>query len=458
MAKELGRAIQAHGIRVLLPWLLHIIKGHKSAGTHQTRSLIHWLVKGFWAVTDQGLFATSNFVLNILLARWLSPQDYGAFAVMFAVFLFLGTLHTGLLTQPMLVFGSGKYKNRLSEYLGTLLGGHLSFAILSGFLLLLASLGLKLAGLSSLSMVLLDLTLAGPFILLLWLMRRACYMHLEPHLAASGGALYMALMLAGAYALYLLEWLTTGSALGVMGFSSLVVSLWLAVRLHVKRPPPFRRDSLSRAALVDHWRYGRWSVAQEATTWAPGNIYFLLLPLWGGLEASASLKALSNFVMPVSMGIVAFYSFLLPSLTQARGEARFGTLVRNSLVLFVFGSVLYWLLLGLFHDPLVAWLYGGQYREDAQLLWLLGSIPLAMSVQMILGATLQAFERPDQVFKGYAFSAILGLTLGVTLTFACGITGAAVGLVAYAAATAGAIAYLSSGLDTTSTEGERKHT
>jgi O-antigen/teichoic acid export membrane protein len=75
---------------------------------------------------------------------------------------------------------------------------------------------------------------------------------------------------------------------------------------------------------------------------------------------------------------------------------------------------------------------------------------------MILGATLQAFERPDQVFRGYAFSAILGLTLGVTLTFAWGITGAAVGLVAYAAATAGAIAHLSSGLNTTSTEGGRK--
>jgi hypothetical protein len=62
------------------------------------------------------------------------------------------------------------------------------------------------------------------------------------------------------------------------------------------------------------------------------------------------------------------------------------------------------------------------------------------------------------VFKGYAFSAILGLTLGVTLTFAWGITGAVVGLVAYAAATAGAIAYLSSGFDTTSIEGGRKHT
>jgi O-antigen/teichoic acid export membrane protein len=432
--------------------------GRNSPGSYQDRPLIRWLRKGFWAVADQGLFATSNFVLNILLARWLSPQDYGAFAAMFAVFLLLGALHTGLLTEPMLVFGSGRYKNRRSEYLGTLLGGHLGFAVLSGLLLLLASLGLALAGSSALSKVLLALTLAGPFILLLWMIRRACYIRLEPHLAASGGALYMVLMLAGAYALYLLEWLTAASALGVMGFSSLVVSLWLAVRLRIKRPPHFRRDKLPYAALVDHWRYGRWSVATQALTWAPGNIYFLLLPLWGGLEASASLKALSNFVMPASMAIAALSTLLLPSLTQARGEARFGTLVRYNTVLFVLGSLVYWLFLSLFDDSLVAWLYGGQYREDAQLLWILGLIPLAISVSSVLGAALRAFERPDQVFWAYAFSTILGLTLGVTLMIAWGVVGAAVGLVAYSAATAGAMAYLFSGLGATSTEVGRKHT
>jgi hypothetical protein len=82
-----------------------------------------WLEGGFWAILDQSLFAISNFALNLLLAHWLSPQDYGAFAAVFAVFLLIGTLHTGPLTEPMLVLGSGRYKNRLTEHLGTLLEG-----------------------------------------------------------------------------------------------------------------------------------------------------------------------------------------------------------------------------------------------------------------------------------------------------------------------------------------------
>jgi hypothetical protein len=72
--------------------------------------------------------------LNVLLARWLVPQDYGAFTVAFAVFLLIGTFHTALLTEPMLVFGPSRYEGRFSEYLGALLYGHLSFTALSSLL------------------------------------------------------------------------------------------------------------------------------------------------------------------------------------------------------------------------------------------------------------------------------------------------------------------------------------
>ena len=40
-----------------------------------------WVGKGSLAVLDQGLFAGSNFMLNVLLARWLAPADFGAFAL-----------------------------------------------------------------------------------------------------------------------------------------------------------------------------------------------------------------------------------------------------------------------------------------------------------------------------------------------------------------------------------------
>jgi O-antigen/teichoic acid export membrane protein len=390
------------------------------------KALSRWLTKGFWAVSDQGLFSLSNFAMSVLLARWLVPQDFGAFTVAFAVFLLMGTFHTALLTEPMLVFGPSRHEGRFSEYLGALMYGHLGFAVLSSLLLLLAGLGFAHSGQSEVSAALIALALSGPFILLLWLMRRACYACFEPHLATSGGVLYMALMLGGLYALYRLEWLSAASALEVMGFSSLAVSLWLYVRLRVDRPAS--RDSIVRGAFEDHWRYGRWSVATGMLLWIPAEAYYLLLPIWGGLEAGASMRALLNLIMPAVQAITALGVLLLPALAQARGQARFGSLVRLILVPFVLGPVLYWLLLGMLHQPLIVWIYGGRYAEHSDLLWIMGLTLIANGVIVVIGGSLRALERPDRVFFAYAISALVTATVGVGLTFLWGITGATVGL------------------------------
>jgi capsular polysaccharide biosynthesis protein/O-antigen/teichoic acid export membrane protein len=399
-------------------------KVHQTAEARRTGR--RWLTKGFWAVMDQGLFAMSNFVLNVLLARWLSPSDYGAFSVAFAVFLLIASLHTATLCEPMLVFGSGKYKSRLPEYLGILVYGNMGFAALGSLALLLASLCLALWGSSSLSGVLLALALVGPFVLLLWLMRRACYVRLDPRLAASGGAWYMALMLAGAYVLYRFEWLSAASALGVMGGSSLLASLWLAARLRMERPS-LRNNELLRDTLESHWRWGRWSTATQGLAWLPGNIYFLLLPIWGGLDAAAAFKALTNLLMPMLQANAALTSLLLPVLVRARENSTFGTHVRLALIPFVLAPTLYWILLGALHRPLVSWLYGGQYTEQASLLWLLGLVPIAASVRGVLAQSWKALERPEWLFWASALSGVVAVTLGLWCVYVWGIFGAGLG-------------------------------
>jgi O-antigen/teichoic acid export membrane protein len=395
------------------------------------------MAKGLWAVMDQGLFATSNFVLNIFLARWLTPADYGAFAMAFAIFLFVGSLHQATLLEPMLVFGPGRYKERLPEYLGVLIYGHLGFAAIGSLALLSVGLVFALWDSRALSLVMFALAAAGPFILLLWLMRRACYARLEPRLAASGGAWYMLLMLAGTFVLYQGEDLSAASAVGVMGISSLAVSLWLAVRLGVRRPP-LRGGKLLRECLEDHWRYGRWSVANQALNWIPMNIYYIVLPIWGGLGAGAAFKALMNLVMPMLQGVWALSILALPALVRARdrGQAVFDSQLRYALIPFVLCLALYWVVLGLFHYPLVSWLYGDRYTEYAGLLWILGLSPAFAAVKQIMGHSLRALERPDWLFLAYMLSAAVTLSVGTGLMYLWGIAGAGIGLLMSQAITA----------------------
>ena len=143
----------------------------------------------FWSVADQGLFAVSNFVLNLILARWLSAADYGAFSLAFTLFLLLGTVHTALVVEPLLVFGAGRYNANVGAYLRSVLNLHWVLAallslVLGALVFLWPSLRVQLGGTT------LALMFTAPLILFQWLARRACYIDLQPALAARAGGVY----------------------------------------------------------------------------------------------------------------------------------------------------------------------------------------------------------------------------------------------------------------------------
>jgi hypothetical protein len=393
-----------------------------------------WVAKGVWAVLDQGLFALSNFFVNVLLARWLTPQDYGAFTLAYSTFLFLATVHTALLAEPMVIFGAGKQRDRLPLYLGVLMQGHWLLAAAAGVMLAVAGAIFSLAGQRSIGLALLAIGAATPFILLLWLMRRCCYIRIEPHLAATGGVLYMAIMLAGSYLLYRQGWLSSPAALCVMGIASLAAALWIRWTL----PFQFMSGSSAvfrRSVAAEHWGYGRWGVGTGMLAAVILNLYYVLMPLRHGLESTATLKALTNLVLPAIHTFIALSIVIPPILVRVRGTPRFHRTVHHLTWLACAGAVVYWLMLGSLHGYLVRWLYGGLYASDSQLLWLLGLLPIACAVISVYEGALRALEQIDRVFRAYLFAATATCLLGVPLMLVWGTGGAIVGLlIAYALA------------------------
>ena len=388
-----------------------------------------WGGRSFWAVSDQALFALSNFALNILLARWLAPEEYGAFAVAYTLFLLLGTIHTGILTEPMQIFGPGKHKDRFGHYLYVLIKGHMAFGLLGSLLFAIAAFTLWFFTDSPLTSAIGGLAFALPLILFQWLLRRACYVLMTPALAARAGLFYMALMLIGLLGLYYFDIIGAASALVVMGIASLISGLWLLKRLHTQGAPE-DSEGLQRIAIEDHWRYGRWAMATGVLSWVPGNVVFLLLPVWHGLEATAILRALTNLIMPALQINAALGMLLLPALVQARqvGRIRMMQIIRNATVIFTAGAFVYWVLIGVFAEPAMNLLYESRYSEHAYILWLLGLLPVILALGMSAGGFLRAIERPDRVLRSYAVTTTLGLTFGVALVWVMGLTGAIIAM------------------------------
>jgi len=391
-----------------------------------------WVGKGILAVLDQGLIAGSNFLVGVLLARWLAPEQYGAYALAFSVFLLLFQLYHSFVLEPMSVFGGSEYRDCLRGYLGQLLWLHLGIVLLV-FLALGVSAGAARFVQSSdgLPGALAGVTIAGPCFLLLWLARGACYVRVAPKAAAGGAVLYCTALLAGLSLLDQRGWLSPFTAFLLMGLSALITSVLLLAQLRRSLPEDQATPSL-KSIWKRHWRYGRWALASSVATWVPTNVCFLIVSALCGIASAGELKALLNLALPVGHTATAL-SLLVQSyaarINRQQGAAGIRSLTRQITGLLTAGAFLYWGGLVLFGSQVVRLLYAGNYGGIAALLpWL----ALASILQVAIcgpAIALRAMESPASVFLAYLASSTVAIAAGIPLTWKLGVRGVIVSMI-----------------------------
>lgn len=391
------------------------------------QKLIPWAMKGGLALLDQGVFAGSNFVMSILLARWLSPEQYGMYAVAFAVLLFLLNFHQGLMLEPMLVFGSSVYRDSLRGYLKALLLLHVGISLAMVFSLFAAAAVIfRLGPASTLPGALVAVAFTAPTVLLFWMVKRTFYLKLSPAPSAIGAVLYCVLILGGLYFLYLHNRISTLSAFLLMGFGSLVTSIlllaYLASRLAPGTNPPSLADTWRR-----HWRYGRWALAANAMMWVPINVFYPFLSRFSGLAEAGELKALMNFAAPMLQACAALHTLMLPyssRVLQERGPAGVSVILKRMTLLCVGCAVPYWVVLLLLQGPAFRALYSGRYMEVAYLLPVVALASIAGSAFFGPSIVLRSLEAPGLIFAAVSVSSCAAVVVGIPLTRAWGLTGA----------------------------------
>jgi O-antigen/teichoic acid export membrane protein len=381
-----------------------------------------WLRRSLWAFMDQGLFAASNFLLNVLLARWLPEAGYGDFSVAFTVFLFLGVIYSSVMVEPMFVMGPGRYEGMFQGYLAALRNLHWRsiswlFSLL-GVLISIFYLG------SGVFISLAVFSLCAPVIFEQWLLRRACYIHAGPWVAAVGGMWYCAVMIGGVFALNYTENLSPVAGILVVGFASVLASFWIRGRLSPRGVERIAHVSAREVKNV-HWRYGRWSVASNVVGWLPGNIYLLLLPLWHGSEAAGAFRAASNLGLPILQAQAVAAMLVLPSLVRSRARADYRRQVLGISALLAGGSAIYVGGVWLGGERLFGWLYDGKFSDQARQVWMfvLPAIPSAAMASLSCGV--RAMEAPDKVLRAYLVSLVVCLVVGLPMTYVFGVVGVA---------------------------------
>ncbi len=167
-------------------------------------------------------------------------------------------------------------------------------------------------------------------------------------------------------------------------------------------------------------------VCADGRAWSGsvGATPLLVLPIFIGLEASGTLRALYNLAMPALQVFSALSVMALPDVRPRPGPGELGRTVRGVGTAFAVLSVAYGSLILLGGRWAVDWLYAGQYAVSLPVLLLLALAPVGAACANVLVAIVRSAEQPRLVFKARSVTVGVTATVGLVATAALGVVGA----------------------------------
>ena len=356
-----------------------------------------WGLKGGMAILDQGIFSGANFLISVFLARWLSNEDFGAFAVGFAVLSFFMQVYTSFALEPMSILGPYNYRDRINSYLLTqvrlLFLLSIPISILLGIIIWLDQFVSKHFATTS---VLIFTAFSLPFILFPLLMRRVFYVLLKPGWAVLGSVIYfLGLIFIFFLAMHfgVLNGETSLIIFSLAGFTSGAVLL-LLLR---DESSPSNRITVS-AILVETWSFGKWLILSGALIGLATQSQIYLTGILSHIEEAGAVRILQTFIQPMMLTTTAFSALATPAITADFASGAYKAMRRKifQFTLALGGiTLVYEFLLILFGASLNEILFEGKYSSVTSQIPIWGLAPILLSFSWGGAISLQASQKPQ---------------------------------------------------------------
>jgi O-antigen/teichoic acid export membrane protein len=352
----------------------------------------------FMAVIDQSVYSLISLALQIIIARSVSSEQFGAYTVANAFFFVASLVHQALIIEPMFVYSTQRYAHRMVAYHAQLRKEwSIGFAIATSLLGLCIAAGFLFLGSSLVAENVAAYSLISPIVLYLSLLRRIAFIVRRIDLSVFGGMVYAFSLCITAGLTSFLGDMTAVVGISLSGAAALIASL--AVSLLLPRP---RATTLPPSDMLhQHVRYGRWAIGSESVNWLIVNGPTLLLPIWFGLSAAGQFRVLFLVFMPLHQLVSAMCSILLRRYANCRHEAEDFSIVLRFFSLLLLGASTYALFFVLLGPVIIPIIFGADYVVKEQ--WLV----LAACANTFLAATqgffvaLRAREQSHQILLVY---------------------------------------------------------
>jgi O-antigen/teichoic acid export membrane protein len=278
--------------------------------------------------------------------------------------------------------------------------------------------------------------LALPFLLMLFLARRICYIRQRPVIAVLGSGSCFVMTVCGLYALRSFDGVSPFSVFLLVGVASLAGSCVVLRQIGIAA---FRTRSVVderiawTSALRENWSYGRWLVGSTILYSISGQVPMFLAAALLGLGAAGTLRAMMLPASVMTQAVTAAELLVLPGLSRDFGRGLVG-LIRQKAVIVSFSlcaaglcfAAVLWVTAGRVEHLLFA----GKFAAYAWLMPILGLVPATNGFTMGFSAALRASQKPHFDLLANAIAAPVAMISAVGFIRWWGLAGAAASMVA----------------------------
>jgi O-antigen/teichoic acid export membrane protein len=246
-----------------------------------------------WALTDQSVISATNFLTNVMLARFMGLREFGIFALAWMAVLFVNSLQSALIVAPMTSIGPKQEEKDRPSYFGAVVFQEL-FLVSCCFVLVLIALKVSNNFFPHIGLQKLALPLAvSAFAYQAQdFLRRYFFVTRQSRHALADDALSYLTQLPILFFLHRAGHLNSAIALWVMAGTSI---LGLAAGWFWVEPISFDGEQIKTIARR-HWKISRWLGASSLLQWTAGNLFVIAAPVYYGAAAAGVLKASQNLM------------------------------------------------------------------------------------------------------------------------------------------------------------------
>lgn len=384
--------------------------------------------KKLFIFLDQILVSGSNFLLGILLARFLGIDLFGQFSLIWLLVLFFSSIQLAFIISPMLTHGTKKVTLIKDYYLTNILYFQIFFVILSVlFLSIFLTVYSKFSSTNLDDLSLLILFLVYSFLSQDFIRRYLIIKESYVKLLIIDLISYIGQLISIAYLIYenQLTLKNTIISISIVFFSSYLLS-FLFVKLKSNN------KKYMTLIFLKNWKFSKWLVYSSVLQWGSGNLFILVASYLLGPWAVGVIKIMQNTMGIFHVLFIALENILPIKFAEIYKKLGYLEVWKYFIKQLKFGIIfmsIVIILLSFSYEKLILLIYGNDYTSYSYLIFGFMIMYIFIYIGILQRYILRTIENTKIIFTNYIYTSIFSLISSFILINLLSLNGVVIGMI-----------------------------